>query len=588
MQHETATRHRRLCGAGERIRTADLLLGKQTFYQLNYTRRHHGVYRLRTVVPSIIAFVTMLVGSVAPVLAQTVAPTTLKTISFSQTTLTKGFTYTDPSGQFRLMIAGGTFTAPTKVTIDRLDPATLPALDPFTRVTDAYRVTALNADGTAAVLAKPFSFQMTVPRPGFTYAIGKLSTDATSWEQLGSYLKDHGTDAIAGDDQPSFTVALFQSQTVQEGVATYYGTYTKKTKLTMVAASNSYPYGTSLKVTNLDNNKTVIVKVVDTGGFKYPTVIDLSTPSFARIQPTWKGVARVRVEIAKPGDVSSPAPADPTPAPTAAAPSFDGADIPTTAATASIAIDVATGQRLIGKTYTKSFPIASLTKLMTAAVFMDTKPDLNKVVTYNAARSGATCACLHLANGEQLTLKDLLFGSLVGSANNATLALADATGMTRAAFVQKMNAKAAALGLTATSYTEPSGLDSGNVSSAADLAKMITVIPDTYPTLKKVLSSGGYSFTSKNNVCLAAYRKNGKCVHTFSTTDKLYGKTSFSIIAAKTGYIDEALNTFVIRGKNADGHEVAVVLLKEYNKNTMFSDANMLMKWVYAHYTWKT
>ena len=186
-----------------------------------------------------------------------------------------------------------------------------------------------------------------------------------------------------------------------------------------------------------------------------------------------------------------------------------------------------------------------------------------------------------------MTLKDLLYASLVGSANNATLALADATGMTPKQFVQKMNEKAVALGLTATTYVEPTGLESGNVSSAADLAVMAIVIPDTYPTIKKVASTGSYSFTSKNTVCSAAYKqKDGTCKHSFTTTNKLFGKTSFSVVTAKTGYIDESRHTFILRGRDTQGHEVVVVLLKVYNKTDLFNHANALMNWTFAHHSW--
>ena len=353
----------------------------------NYSRRHHRVYRLAKALPSMVAAL-LIVATMAmvgvPVVSADATP--LKTISFSQETLSKGFTYSEPSGQFRLMIAGGSFATPSSVVVNKVDVAALPDWGDMVRVSDGYSVSITAVSGEPQILV-PLAFRFAVPNPGFITWVGKLTADGSSWERLGSQLKANAAVAVSADDKPSFTVALFQSPTAQEGIATYYGTYTRMTKLTMVAASNTFPYGTSLKVTNLDNNKAVIVKVMDTGGFRYPTVIDLSTPSFARIQSTWKGLARVRVEVAKSGERSSPTPDEPVATLTStAAPVSDGATPATTAATASIVVDVASGQRLAGKNYTKSFPIASLTKLMTAAVFLDTKPDLTKVVTYSAAK----------------------------------------------------------------------------------------------------------------------------------------------------------------------------------------------------------
>ncbi|MFH0828669.1 MAG: RlpA-like double-psi beta-barrel domain-containing protein [Candidatus Kerfeldbacteria bacterium] len=512
----------------------------------------------------------------------------VKEIKFSELTFQKGFSFTDQFKQFRLLIDGNSFVGPAIVTVERLDTEQLPEMPDLARKSDAFQVTIKDKDGNPLMPLKPLRFEFAVPKPGYIIAVGKLNTDTTttSWERLGSSVVSDWTRVRSADNKSFFTVALFQHSTIQEGIATYYGTYTSKTKLTMVAASNSFSLGEWLKVTNLDNNASVTVKVVDTGAFRYPTVIDLSTPSFAKIQPTWKGVARVRVEKTEP--LSEPVLETEvvTPSPTPSVPKWDGASPPITPAYASIVVDEVTGERLAGKRYTESLPIASLTKLISAAVFMDTKPDLNRVVTYTKA-DNTTCSCLRLANGEKVSLKDLLFGSLVGSANNATLALVRATGMTRKEFVSKMNAKAASLGLTNTSFTEPTGLDSGNVSSAFDLSLIARTIPDTYPTLKKALSSGSYSFTSKNAICYGSFKtKSGSCKHSFKTTDLLYGKTSYQITSAKTGFIDESRHTFVLRGKNGGGKELVVVLLKVYNKSDSFAYANRLMDWAFAHYTW--
>ncbi|MBI5404757.1 MAG: D-alanyl-D-alanine carboxypeptidase, partial [Candidatus Kerfeldbacteria bacterium] len=190
------------------------------------------------------------------------------------------------------------------------------------------------------------------------------------------------------------------------------------------------------------------------------------------------------------------------------------------------------------------------------------------------------------AAGEQLTVKDLLYASLVGSANNATLMLARSTGLSRAEFVARMNAKAKSLGLKNAFFVEPTGLDPGNVASAEDLAVMARVIPNN-GTIRKVSSTGSYTFKSSNNICNATYRRtDGSCWHSLSTTNKLFGKTSFSIVSAKTGYIDEARHTFVIRGRDSRGHELVVVLLKTYTKADSFNGANALMNWTFKHAIW--
>ncbi len=511
----------------------------------------------------------------------------LKTVRFSETTFQRGYTFTDPSKQFKVWVEKNTFDGPAVLTVERMDETSVPELSGLSRTSGLFRVTASPRDeGQVLQILKPIRFEFVVVKQGFYSRVGKLSTDGASWEELGTMLVSGGRRARSADDKATFTVAAFQNDAMQEGIATYYGTYTRKTKLTMVAASNTYPYGSWLKVTNLDNDKSVKVKVVDTGGFAYPTVVDLSTPSFAKIQTTWKGVARVRVEPTEPD--AEPVTPEPVPdePPPVGAPVLDGATPPTTAAFASIVVDVATGTRLVGKHDTDPMPIASLTKLITASVFMDTKPDLNAVVTYSSA-DDTTCSCLRLKDGEQVSLKDLLFGSLVGSANNATLALVRATGMTKAQFVQKMNEKAATLGLGNTSFVEPTGLDSGNVSTAQDIATLMRVLPNANKTIRKALATSSYKFTSKNNVCRTAYQTaKGTCVHSFKSTNLLFGKTSYTIAGAKTGYIDESRHTFALRGKNAEGRELVAVLLKVYNKGDLFKHSDMLMNWSFSHVSW--
>jgi D-alanyl-D-alanine carboxypeptidase len=534
------------------------------------------VYRAVIILPSLI--LAML--AVRPVLAAT----PIKIVNFSESTYTRGFSFTEETNQFRLVVEPGTFSGPATLSVDRLDSETLPELAGRTRQTAAWRVTVATA--VEAALLKPIQFEFTVPDPGLVTDIGKLLADGSGWEPLGFTVRADGTRASAADDKLSFTVALFQQEGVMAGVATYYGTYVRTTRLTMVAASNHFTNGTALRVTNLDNGKTVTVKVVDTGAFRYPRVIDLSTPAFAKIQPTWKGVARVRVEKATPWNRPSATVDEGGDQPAVGVPISDGATPPATAATASIVVDAASGAKLVGKKISTAMPIASLTKVVTAAVFLDTRPDLTQLVSYSAA-DDTICSCLRLADGEQVTLKDLLFASLVGSANNATLALVRASGLSRPEFVNRMNAKAAELNLQQTFFVDPTGLEAGNVSTTEDLAVIGRLIPDQYPAIRKAMGSRSYWFRSKNDLCRPGFKNDrGQCQHRIQSTNKLQGKTSFDIVAAKTGYIDEARHTFLLRGKNKAGREVVLVFLRVDRKAESFAHANALIDWTFEHFRW--
>ncbi len=572
-------------GAGERTRTADFLLGKQTFYQLNYTRPWFlsaRVYRSTRWLASLAIALVVALGVIMPVHAADAPQQYLKTVSFTASTFTRGYSFTDETTGLRVMVAPQTFTAPATLVVERfssIDPATV---GKYERKSDLIRFTVTTSDGSP--LQVPITVEFPVPSPQFLPAVGKWHAETGSWEELGSTYLPGGTRIRTADIEPTFTLALFQLPGVQLGRATYYGTYRRTTNLTMVAASNHFPAGTALRVTNLENGKTVTVKVVDTGGFRYPTVIDLSTPAFAKIQPTWKGIATVRVEKATPWNAPPVEPEVPVES-NVPPPTSDGADPPTTAATASIVVDVASGQKLVGKKTTTPMPIASLTKLMTAAVFLDTRPDLTAVVDYNTA-DNTTCSCLHLAAGEAITLKDLLMATLVQSANNAALSLVRATGLTKDEFVQRMNEKARALGLRNTSYVDPTGLEAGNVSTVEDLAVLGRVLPETYPSMRRAMGSAAYSFKSKNDRCLTAYQKKDGCRHSFVSTNKLFGQTSFTIVAGKTGFIDEARHTFLLRAKDAGGHEVVLVFLRVPNRTVTFEHAESLVDWVFAHYHW--
>ena len=118
--------------------------------------------------------------------------------------------------------------------------------------------------------------------------------------------------------------------------------------------------------------------------------------------------------------------------------------------------------------------IGSLTKLMTALVFLDTAPQWDKTVTIEAADGSQ--GRLNVVEGEQVAVMDLFNVSLVSSSNNATMALARSTGLPLEEFVKKMNKKAADLGLKQTKFIEPTGLDQANQSTAREIARLLKFI----------------------------------------------------------------------------------------------------------------
>lgn len=144
---------------------------------------------------------------------------------------------------------------------------------------------------------------------------------------------------------------------------------------------------------------------------------------------------------------------------------------PQTGAEAFILMDAGSGRVLTGKNTEQELAIASTTKIMTALVALETGNLSDKVaVKQNHLKEGSS---MYLRAGEVLTLEELLYGLLLPSGNDAAECIADHCGGGVERFVARMNEKAAALGMTHTSFANPSGLDAqGHYSCALDMARL--------------------------------------------------------------------------------------------------------------------
>jgi D-alanyl-D-alanine carboxypeptidase (penicillin-binding protein 5/6) len=144
---------------------------------------------------------------------------------------------------------------------------------------------------------------------------------------------------------------------------------------------------------------------------------------------------------------------------------------PTVDADAYIVVDPATGETLAQRAPDRGLPMASITKIMTALVVLESA-DLDDVMTVpaDAAVGGSTA---QLVAGERLRVRDLLTSLLVASGNDAAITLAEGVAGSQAAFVARMNRRARELGLTHTRFANPHGLDApGHRSSVRDLVAL--------------------------------------------------------------------------------------------------------------------
>ena len=163
-------------------------------------------------------------------------------------------------------------------------------------------------------------------------------------------------------------------------------------------------------------------------------------------------------------------------------------------ARAALLIDAQTGEVLYDKNSGTPMPIASLTKLMTAMVFLESKPDLSRRVMVSRedlAGSGHT----QLRAGEVLTLRDLLHGSLLSSDNAATRSLVRNSGLDSEEFLARMNRKAQVMGLANTRFVEFTGLSELNVSSASEYAQILKTA-SLHPLIAHITTLPDYEYRS--------------------------------------------------------------------------------------------
>lgn len=194
-------------------------------------------------------------------------------------------------------------------------------------------------------------------------------------------------------------------------------------------------------------------------------------------------------------------------------------------------------------------PIASITKLMTAMVALDYGISWETPVSINPDEY-VIGSRLQLFAGEQVTMRDLFYASLLGSANNATLAYVRQLNVPNDEFVQAMNRKAIELGLEQTRFVEVTGLDKENVSTAYEVAKMANAAFNKYPAIKLATSAPTYSFTVP-----ATGRQ-----HTIKNPNKNITSELQPYLGSKTGYLYEAGYCLVVQGTGAYEDRIAVIL----------------------------
>lgn len=248
-----------------------------------------------------------------------------------------------------------------------------------------------------------------------------------------------------------------------------------------------------------------------------------------------------------------------------------------TSAVSAVVIDRHTGNVLFEKNGDVSRSIGSISKLMAALVFLQSKPNLDTAAAIEAedVRLGGV---QHISIGDQITVRDLLKAALIGSDNTAVSALVRISGLSTGDFVARMNEAAAEMGLRATTFIDPAGLSPDNRSIAPDLAKMvdeamkdenIRTITEIAKTEIKGASGRIYKVESTNELL-----------------NSFMNRPPYHLIGGKTGFLPEAGYCFGSIFSDADGHEIVVVVLGSDSKQGRFQDAKALAAWAYKVFAW--
>jgi len=238
---------------------------------------------------------------------------------------------------------------------------------------------------------------------------------------------------------------------------------------------------------------------------------------------------------------------------------------PAISALAGLMVDLGSGQTLYALRPHDRLPPASTVKIMTALLALQ-RANLDAVVTVSAAAANASGSRMGLGAGEKLTVRDLLYGLLLPSGNDAAVALAEHIGGSQASFVTMMNEAAAGLGLGQTRFANPHGLDDpAQTTSAADLVTL-TRAALAYPAFARIVAAEQANTANRSlantNQLLSIYR---------------------GADGVKTG-TTAAAGECLVASVTRNGHRVLVVVLGSRDR---YADAVALLEYAAAGWSWR-
>ncbi len=232
-----------------------------------------------------------------------------------------------------------------------------------------------------------------------------------------------------------------------------------------------------------------------------------------------------------------------------------------------LVINASNGRVLYQKNTARAYPLASLTKLMTAMVVLDSKQPLTQKITVTAAdRDRLKNTHSRLTVGSVLSRKDMLHIALMSSENRAAAALSRYYPGGRRAFIRQMNRKAQAYGMRNTHFYDPTGLTPRNTASAHDLAIMAKHAY-RYALIRQLSTDKRY----------VVHPGHGQLV--YRSSDGLINNKTWDIVLQKTGFTDQAGHCLIIYTR-IKGQDVLMVIAGGPRGYSHYHDALGLKAWL--------
>ena len=236
--------------------------------------------------------------------------------------------------------------------------------------------------------------------------------------------------------------------------------------------------------------------------------------------------------------------------------------LPKTNSRRYIVYDRISKSMIIGKNEDVKSAMASTTKIMTSIVILE-KADLDEMVTVSAKAGGTGGSRLGLKKGDKASVKNLLYGLMLRSGNDAAVALAEHVGGSVKGFAELMNEKASELGLTNTHFVTPHGLDDANhYTTALELAKLTDYAMDN-ETFAKIVGTKSTTIYINNQS------------RQINNTNELLGVLN-GVVGVKTGFTNNAGRCLVTETKRNNMDIITIVLGADTKKDRTKDSVNLI------------